>query len=241
MSWSRQWPPSSQTGQSCGWLSIRHSITIAAELRRLGVGGGDHHPVLGLDHAAHLHALDRALHERHRAHPAGADRPQGGVVAEARDHDPEAFGGLDHLGAGSGPRSRARRWSAWAYGRPSRSGDVPRRCELARRSGVPAGRGRPGRGCAPGARPRSARAGSPGAPPPPGRRRSRRGRCGPSSARAWGRTPGSPLAGLDARRGGRGCRAAPRGRACTSRRTRARRTPSGSGSRRPCRCAGRAP
>ena len=64
------------------------------------IGGGNHHAVLGVDHAAHLNALDRPLRKGHGADPAGPHRSQGRVIAKARDHDAQPFGRLDHLGAG---------------------------------------------------------------------------------------------------------------------------------------------
>ena len=72
---------------------------VAAELDGLRIRGRDHHAVRGLDHAAHLQALDRPLLELDGAHAAGAHGPQGRMIAEARDHDPQPGRGLDHLGA----------------------------------------------------------------------------------------------------------------------------------------------
>ena len=72
---------------------------VFAEIHGLRVGGGDHHAVFGLHHAAHLHPFHRPLQELDGAHPAGAQRAQGRVVAEAGDHDPQALRGLEHVGA----------------------------------------------------------------------------------------------------------------------------------------------
>ena len=73
---------------------------VPAELHGLGVGGGDHHAVTGVFHAAHLDALHRPLQELDGAHAAGAEGAQAGVVAEPGDHDPQPFGGGDDLGPG---------------------------------------------------------------------------------------------------------------------------------------------
>ena len=51
---------------------------MSSEIHGLVVGGRDDHAVLGIDHAAHLNALDRSLQKFHRTHPAGADRPEAG-------------------------------------------------------------------------------------------------------------------------------------------------------------------
>ena len=73
---------------------------MGALLLRLRVEGGDDHAVLGLDHARHLHPLDRPLGKGHGAEAAGADRPEGLVVAEVRDDDPQHLRRLKHIGAG---------------------------------------------------------------------------------------------------------------------------------------------
>ena len=73
---------------------------VPPEIHGFGIRGGNHHAVLGVDHAAHLDALDRSLRKGHGTDPAGPHRSQGRVIAEARDHDAQPFGRLDHLGAG---------------------------------------------------------------------------------------------------------------------------------------------
>ena len=73
---------------------------ITAKLDGFPIRGGDLHAVRDIQHAAHLDALDRPLQNLDGAHPAGAHGAQRRVVAEARDHDPQPGGGLNHLGAG---------------------------------------------------------------------------------------------------------------------------------------------
>jgi hypothetical protein len=67
------------------------------KLNRFFVGRRNDHPVPGVDHAAHLNALERALDEFDRTHTAGADRSHRLVITEARDYDTQPFGGIYDL------------------------------------------------------------------------------------------------------------------------------------------------
>jgi hypothetical protein len=49
----------------------------------------DNHPILGIDHTAHLNAFGRTFQEHHRTHAAGTHRSQTGMVAETGDDDPQ--------------------------------------------------------------------------------------------------------------------------------------------------------
>ncbi len=71
---------------------------VAAEIDGFGIDGGNHHVVLGVDHARHLDALDRTFQQFHGADPTGPHRAQGRVVTETGNHDAELFGGVDDLG-----------------------------------------------------------------------------------------------------------------------------------------------
>jgi hypothetical protein len=66
-----------------------------SELNRLFVGCRNDHSILSIDHAAHLHALERPLDKFDGTHPAGAYGPQRLVVAEARNYNAQPFGGVD--------------------------------------------------------------------------------------------------------------------------------------------------
>jgi hypothetical protein len=66
-----------------------------AKLNRLFVGRRNDHPIPGFDHTTHLNALERPLDKFDGAHTAGADGPQRLVIAEARDHNAQPFGGFD--------------------------------------------------------------------------------------------------------------------------------------------------
>ena len=70
------------------------------ESDRFRIGGGYHHPVSHIDHAAHLNAGAVTLNHLDGADTAGAHRAQGGMVAEPGNHDAQAFGCVNHLGAG---------------------------------------------------------------------------------------------------------------------------------------------
>jgi hypothetical protein len=70
---------------------------MLAETDSLLMSGRYDHPVLGVDHAAHLNAFDRAVQEHHRTHAAGAHGPQAGMVAEAWNSYSELRSSLDHL------------------------------------------------------------------------------------------------------------------------------------------------
>jgi hypothetical protein len=70
---------------------------VLTKIHCLFVGGRYYHAILSIDHAAHLHALEGAFQKLHGADPAGAHRSQGGMVAEARNHDAQSFRGLNHL------------------------------------------------------------------------------------------------------------------------------------------------
>ena len=58
---------------------------------------GNHHAVLGFDHAAHFDAFDRPLFEAHGTHTASTQGAEGLVETKPGDHDTEPLGGLDHL------------------------------------------------------------------------------------------------------------------------------------------------
>jgi hypothetical protein len=66
-----------------------------AELNRLPVGCRNNHPILRIDHATHLYALERPLEKLDRAHPACSNRSQRLVIAKARNYDAQPFGGVD--------------------------------------------------------------------------------------------------------------------------------------------------
>jgi hypothetical protein len=68
-----------------------------SELNRLFVGCRNDHPVLSIDHAAHLHALKRPLNKLNGTHPAGPNGPQRLVVAEARDYNAQPLGRVDNF------------------------------------------------------------------------------------------------------------------------------------------------
>jgi hypothetical protein len=70
---------------------------VLPKIHCLFVGGRNYHAVLSIDHAAHLNALEGAFQKLHGADPAGANRSQPGMVAEARNHDAQFFCGLNHL------------------------------------------------------------------------------------------------------------------------------------------------
>jgi hypothetical protein len=64
------------------------------ELNRLFVGGRNNHPIPGIDHTAHLDALEGTLDKFDRAHPACSNRSQCLVIAEARNYNAQPFGGV---------------------------------------------------------------------------------------------------------------------------------------------------
>jgi hypothetical protein len=66
-----------------------------AELDCLFVRSRNHHPILSVDHATHLNALEWTMDEFDGAHPARANRSQRLVIAKARNHDAQPFGGID--------------------------------------------------------------------------------------------------------------------------------------------------
>ncbi len=71
---------------------------VFPEIHRLGVRRGDLHAVLGVDHAAHLNPLEGAVQAVDGADPARAHGPQGRMVAEPRDDDPQPLRRINHLG-----------------------------------------------------------------------------------------------------------------------------------------------
>ena len=70
-----------------------------AKRNRLIIGRGDHHAVLGRQHAGHLQALDRSIDHLDCADPAGTCLAQCRVPAEMRDGDTDAAGSFQDVGA----------------------------------------------------------------------------------------------------------------------------------------------
>ena len=70
---------------------------MLAEIDSLLMSGRNDHPVLSVDHAAHLNAFDRAIQKHHRTHAACAHGSEGGMVAETGNDDPQPRRSLDHL------------------------------------------------------------------------------------------------------------------------------------------------
>src|SRR5690242_14986158 len=100
MSWRWHSPPSSQTGQSCGWLVISHSITLARKLHRLGIADRDARAIGGFDHACHDDApvpVVVAMELLHCALPARADRPHCRMPAEIWEVEVQREAGLEKI------------------------------------------------------------------------------------------------------------------------------------------------
>jgi hypothetical protein len=70
-----------------------------AKLNRLYIRCRNDHPILGIYHAAHLHALEGTLDKFDRTHPACPNRSQCLVIAEARNYNAQPFGGVDDFAA----------------------------------------------------------------------------------------------------------------------------------------------
>jgi hypothetical protein len=71
---------------------------IFSELHSLFVGGGYHHAVLRIRHAAHVHPLERSLYKLHRTQPARPHRAQGRMETKPWDHDPKLLSRIYDFG-----------------------------------------------------------------------------------------------------------------------------------------------
>jgi hypothetical protein len=71
---------------------------VFAKVHRFCVRGGNHHAVLGCNHAAHLQALYGSLQKLYGTNPARPYRTQGWVVTKPGDHDAQLLCGLNHHG-----------------------------------------------------------------------------------------------------------------------------------------------
>jgi hypothetical protein len=72
---------------------------VPAEIYCFFIIRGHHHSVPGINHAAHLHSLDRTLYKFNRTNSTGAHRPKGRMIAKARNHDAQPFSRFDDFGA----------------------------------------------------------------------------------------------------------------------------------------------
>jgi hypothetical protein len=71
---------------------------VLAKVGRFGIRGGHHHALLGLNHAAHLDALEWSVHEFYGTHPARPHRPQSRMITKPGYHNAQLRRGLNHRG-----------------------------------------------------------------------------------------------------------------------------------------------
>ena len=100
MSCSSHSPPLSHTGQSSGWLVSRNSSMYLRAWRHLRRFGAHHH-AFGHRQRAAVMQLGHLLHF-HQAHAAGGLQREALVIAERRNLDAHRFGGIDHQRSGRG-------------------------------------------------------------------------------------------------------------------------------------------
>ena len=116
-------PPSSHTGQSCGWLVISHSTTSVRNSLASGSSIEMRTPSSAPRHAGHHQPAARVVLVAvllDRALAAGADRAQRRVPAEVRQVEAEREAGVRAGSGPSRPRRCGRRSTAWRRHRARR-------------------------------------------------------------------------------------------------------------------------